>query len=45
MMVVNAIVAGLFGIVFVLIPGTSLVQYGFTADPALELLFQLVPSF
>jgi hypothetical protein len=42
LMVVNAIVAGLFGIAFVIIPGQSLAQYGFTADPALELMFQLL---
>jgi len=42
LMVVNAIVAGLFGIAFVIIPGQSLSQYGFTADPVLELMFQLL---
>ena len=42
LMVVNAIVSGLFGIAFVIIPGQSLSQYGFTAGPALELMFQLL---
>lgn len=42
LMVVNAFVAGLFGIAFAIIPGQSLSQYGFTADPALELMFQLL---
>jgi hypothetical protein len=41
-MVVNAIVATVFGIAFVIIPGQSLSQYGFTADPALEVMFQML---
>ncbi len=42
LMIVNAIVAGLFGIGFVLVPGQVLSQYGITTDAAFELVGQLL---
>lgn len=42
LMVVNAIVAGLFGIGFVLVPGQVLSQYGITTDAAFGLVGQLL---
>jgi hypothetical protein len=41
LMVVNAIVAGLFGIGFVLVPAQLLSQYGITTDAPFELVGQL----
>jgi hypothetical protein len=41
LMVVNAIVAGLFGIGFVLVPDLLLSQYGITTDAPFELVGQL----
>lgn len=42
LMIVNAIIAGLFGIGFVLVPGQLLSQYGITPDPAFNLVGQLL---
>ena len=42
LMVINAIVAAVFGVSFVFWPGRVLAQYGHSADPALEYLGQLV---
>ncbi len=42
LMIVNAIVAGLFGIGFVLVPGQVLSQYGITTDAAFVLVGQLL---
>lgn len=42
LMVINAILAGVFGISFVLAPGYTLSQYGHTANAPLEYLGQLV---
>jgi hypothetical protein len=41
LMVVNAIVAGLFGIGFVLVPAQLLSQYGITTDAPFDLVGQL----
>ena len=41
LMVVNAIVAGLFGIGFVLVPAQLLSQYGITTDAQFEMVSQL----
>jgi hypothetical protein len=38
LMVVNAIVAGLFGIGFVLVPAQLLSQYGITTDAPFDLV-------
>ena len=41
LMVVNAIVAGVFGVGFVLVPGQVLAQYGIAVDAPVEYLGQL----
>jgi hypothetical protein len=42
LMVINAIVAAVFGVSFIFWPGQVLAQYGHSADAALEYLGQLV---